>query len=99
MRYFSRQMLYGAFALAPALVLTSGCVDDESTLFIREAQAHVAGNCGVDNAPTSLALLRGQLDLAFQHQYRADILVGNQLVPRGNSAQLRTETARVELQG
>jgi hypothetical protein len=92
-------MLYGAMALLPAVALTSGCADDESTLFIRQAQAHVAGNCGVDNAPTSLALLRGQLDLAFQRQYRADLLVGNQLVPRGNSSQLRTETARVEIQG
>ena len=57
-------MLYGALALLPAVALTSGCADDESTLFIRQAQAHVAGNCGIDNAPTSLALLRGQLDLA-----------------------------------
>jgi hypothetical protein len=99
MESFSRRLLYGAMALAPAIVAGPGCADNESTLFIRQAQAHVAGNCGVDNAPSSLSILRGALDLAFQRQYRADLLVGNQLVPRGNASQLRTETARVEIQG
>jgi hypothetical protein len=85
--------------MALALVAGPGCADNESTIFIRQAQAHVAGACGVDNAPTSLSILRGSLDLAFQRQYRADLLIGNQLVPRGNSSQLRTETSRVEIQG
>jgi hypothetical protein len=99
MESFTRRMLFGAMALAPALLAGPGCADNESTIFIRQVQAHVAGSCGVDNSPTSLAVLRGSLDLAFQRQYRADLLVGNQLVPRGNSSQLRTETARVEIQG
>jgi hypothetical protein len=97
MKSFTGRMLYGAMALA--LLAGPGCADSESTLFVRQAQAHVAGSCGVDNAPTSLMILRGSLDLAFQRQYRADLLVGNQLVARGNSSQLRTETARVEIQG
>jgi hypothetical protein len=97
MESFTCRVLYGAMALA--LLAGPGCADPESTLFVRQAQAHVAGACGVDNAPTSLAILRGSLDLAFQRQYRADLLIGNQLVPRGNSSQLRTETSRVEIQG
>src|SRR5258705_11894197 len=97
MESFTGRMLYGAMALA--LLAGPGCADNESTLFVRQAQAHVAGSCGVDNAPTSLMILRGSLDLAFQRQYRADLLVGNQLVARGNSSQLRTETARIEIQG
>jgi hypothetical protein len=99
MESFTRRRLFGAMALAPVLLAGPGCADNESTLFIRQAQAHVAGTCSVDNAPTSLQLGRGHLDLAFQRQYLADLLVGNQLVPRGNSSQLRTETARIELQG
>ena len=92
-------MCRAAIALAPALLAGPGCADNESSLFIRQAQVHVPGSCPVDNSPTSLAILRGQLDLAFQQQYIADLLVGNQLVARGNASQLRTETARIELQG
>src|SRR5262249_44076341 len=99
MESFARRTLFGAMAIATALLAGPGCADNESTLFIRQAQAHVAGACGVNNQPASLSILRGSLDLAFQRQYRADLLVGNQLVPRGNSSQLRTETARVEIQG
>lgn len=94
-----RRKLAGAMALAPLLVGGPGCADSESMLFIRQAQALVAGKCTVDNSPSSVSLLQGTLDLAFQSQYRAALLVGNQLVPRGNSSQLRTETARVEVQG
>src|SRR5882757_5425154 len=93
------RMLFGAMALAPVLVAGTGCADSESMLFIRQAQALVAGKCTVDNSPSSVSLLHGSLDIAFQSQYRADLLVGNQLVPRGNSSQLRTETARVQIQG
>jgi len=68
-------------------------------LFIRQAQALVPGKCTVDESPSSVSLLQGQLDVAFQTQYVAALLVGNQLVPRGNSSQLRTETARIQIQG
>jgi len=99
MESFKRRTLCGLMALAPALMAGPGCADSESMLFIRQAQARVAGSCTVDNSPSSLVLVHGSLDLAFQRQYRAALLVGNQLVPRGNSAQLRTETARIQLQG
>jgi len=94
-----RRMLLGGLALVPALLAGPGCADSESMLYIRQVQARVAGNCAIDNAPGSLSLLRGSLDLAFQLQYSAALLVGNQLVPRGNSSQLRTETARIQVQG
>jgi hypothetical protein len=99
MKSFNRRTLFGPMAPAPALVAGPGCADSESMLFIRQAQARVAGSCTVDTSPSSLVLLRGSLDLAFQRQYQAALLVGNQLVPRGNSAQLRTETARIQIQG
>lgn len=71
-------------------------------LFVRQAQARVASGangCTVDNSPSSLFITEGTLDLAFRTEYTAALLVGNQLVARGNSSQLRTETSRVELQG
>jgi hypothetical protein len=99
MKSLIRRMLWGGLALAPALAAGPGCADSESMLFVRQAQARVAGTCGVDNVPSSLALLRGSLDLAFQLQYSAALLVGNQLVARGNASSLRSETSRIQIQG
>jgi hypothetical protein len=79
-----------------------GCVDDQGMLFVRQAQARVASGstgCTVENSPSSLFITEGTLDLAFRTEYTAALLVGNQLVARGNSSQLRTETSRVQIEG
>jgi len=89
-------------ALAPAVFAGPGCADSESMLFIRQVQAPAvgtSGGCTYQADPSSLFLASGALDLAFRLQYSAALLVGNQLVPRGNNAQLRTETARVRIEG
>jgi hypothetical protein len=88
----------GSMCAAPA------CTDSESSIFIRQAQAPIAGTstsggCQYDPSPSGLFLTTGTLDVAFRSQYSAGLLVGNQLVARGSSSQLRTETARVQLQG
>src|SRR5262245_8621497 len=80
----------------------SGCAEDQSMLFVRQAQARVpsgTSGCTADNSPSSLVITEGTLDLAFRTEYTAALLVGNQLVPRGNSSQLRTETSRVQIEG
>ena len=90
-------------ALAAAAVMASaGCADSESMLFIRQVQARLTTGstaCVADNTPTSPSLPGGVLDVAFRTQYTAALLVGNQLVGRGNSLQVRTETSRVEIKG
>ena len=89
-------------AAGSALLGGAGCADSESMLFIRQAQARVssgATGCTVDSSPSALFIPSGTLDLAFRTEYTAALLVGNQLVARGNSSQLRTETSRVELEG
>ena len=88
-------------AAGSALLGGAGCADSESMLFIRQAQARVTSGtgCTVDSSPSSLFIPSGTLDLAFRTEYTAALLVGNQLVARGNSSQLRTETSRVELEG
>jgi len=91
-----------AVVVAPALFAGPGCADTESMIFIRQAQAPISGTtggCQYDPSPSGLFLTQGTLDVAFRLQYTAGLLVGNQLVPRGNSTQLRTETARVQVQG
>jgi hypothetical protein len=80
----------------------AGCADSESMLFIRQVQARLttgATACVADNAPTSLSLTGGVLDVAFRTRYTAALLVGNQLVARGNSTQVRTETSRIDIRG
>jgi hypothetical protein len=94
--------LFLAAALGSALLGGTGCADSESMLFVRQVQARVASGatgCTVDSSPSSLFIPEGILDLAFRTEYTAPLLVGNQLVARGNSSQLRTETSRVEMEG
>jgi hypothetical protein len=89
-------------AFAAAVGGGAGCADDQSMLFVRQAQARVASGtngCVVDNSPSSLFITEGTLDLAFRTEYTAALLVGNQLVSRGNSSSLRTETSRIEIEG
>ena len=89
-------------AAGSALLGSGGCADPESMLFIRQAQARIssgATGCTVESSPSSLFITEGTLDLAFRTEYTAALLVGNQLVARGNASQLRTETSRVEIEG
>jgi hypothetical protein len=81
---------------------SSGCADSQSMIFVRQVQARVqkgTSGCAVDNNPTSIALTEGVLDVAFASEYHASLLVGSQLVARGNASQVRSETARVTVQG
>jgi len=77
--------------------LSAGCADNNQTIFIRQAQARDPGDgCVAKADPTGLFRNQGLVDTTLSAlEYRAPLLVGNQLVPRGNSATLRTETSRV----
>ena len=102
MKPFFRRAVVAAFAVGSAALASPGCADSESMIFIRQVQATVAngsGGCVADSSPSSLFITEGTLDVAFRLQYSAALLVGSQLVPRGNSSQLRTETSRIAMQG
>ena len=86
--------LFSALALSAA-----SCVDNDTSLYV-EGVLHVAPpGCEVSADPTSTRILRGTLDVAFLRSYVANVLVANQLTPRGSKAQLRTETMGVEIRG
>lgn len=96
-----RQKLIGSLIALGAfgLVLGPGCADNRSSIFIQGAMLIPQETCAV-KADTSVELLfRGVYDVAFAGtvapEYNAALLVGNQLVRRGNSTTLRTETSRV----
>lgn len=102
MKHFIRRAVVAALAIGSAVLASPGCADSESMIFIRQVQARVSSGsagCDPDASPSSLFITGGTLDVAFRLQYTAALLVGNQLVPRGNSSQLRTETSRIAIQG
>jgi hypothetical protein len=88
----------GAFLFLTAAVglLAASCADDESSIFIRGCLQVSDDSCTVTPDATAEQLFSGLLDPA-QADYTCPLLIGSQLVARGNSAQLRTETSRIVL--
>lgn len=79
-------------------VFASSCAVNESSLFIRGCLELPSDTCTVIPDISATEIFSGKLDPAQGTGYRGILLVGNQLVSRGNSAQLRTETSRIEIQ-
>jgi hypothetical protein len=88
----------GAVSLA-LLGATSGCADNESSLFIIGVLSIDDNECVVTPTPEGPFLFSGTLDLELRDSYTAPLLVGNQLTERGSRNQLRTETSRIRMQG
>lgn len=86
-------------SMLPLLALTTGCVDNDSSMYVEAVLAAVPPNCEYKADPSSTQLLTGVLDVAFLNSYEGAVLVANQLTPRGIKNQLRAETSGVELQG
>jgi hypothetical protein len=78
-------------------VVASACADNNQSLFIRQVQSPESGQCSYTNDPTADHYMSGFLDLMLVSEYRAVLLVGNQLVPRGNADMVRAETSRIQL--
>lgn len=88
----------GAFLLLSTMagVLGTSCVANESSLFIRSCLFFPVDMCKVTFDPSAAMRLEGTLDPA-QSDYLCPLLVGNQLVARGDIKQVRTETSRIEI--
>ncbi len=90
----------GASALvllgATVLALAPGCVENEGSFFIISAKSPSCGSTTVDSDD----LGSGTLDTVYGGgAYRATLLLGNQLVRRGNASKLQIETSRISLTG
>jgi hypothetical protein len=86
------------------LVLLAGlggqaCSDEETGLFIQGAMSLTAPQCSLRADPGSPLLLGGNLDVTQSPTYLASLLVGNQLTPRGDKQNLRTETMITTITG
>jgi hypothetical protein len=98
-RFSPRNLLAAGVLAASASLLSGGCADNESMLFVRAVLAWPPGQCVINPDPTSLIRLGGVLDRAFRSNYIAPLLIGNQLTVRGDRDTLRTESSRITLRG
>jgi hypothetical protein len=81
-----------------------GCVDVESMIFIRQVNLPKStgtsgSGCIIEPNPEGPFIAHGVLDVAFRREYIAGLVVGSQIVTRGNKAQIKTETSRVRIEG
>lgn len=89
----------GAAALlaASGALLSSACVRNESSLFVRACLAVPRDTCAVQASTNSPVITDGTVDSQYISQYVCTALIENQLVARGDSTKLRTETSRIEV--
>ncbi len=97
----SLSLALAASSLALASAALTGCADNDSGLYVRGVLALTPPDCTITADPSALHLLGGVMDVRVRQGlgYSAALLVGNQLVRRGDRDQLRTETSRVSLEG
>ena len=85
------------------LALVAGCTDDNPGFFIRGVLAPPtpagAAACTYTADPTAGMIGSGVLDIAFISSYTPSILVGNQLIARGDPTVPRVDTSRIVIQG
>lgn len=82
-------VLWGVLVAASA----AGCVVNESSLFVESVVEQSCDTVTVD----SPQVLTGTLDTRYGCSYSQKLVIGNQLVKRGDDNKLQTETSRVEI--
>lgn len=85
-----------AFFLALGAI---GCTEEQTGFFILGNVAVESPECVARAEGSSLLLDSGVLDVALKPDYEASLLVGSQLAPRGDKANLRTETMITTITG
>lgn len=75
------------------------CATNDSMMFIMGVYFRKEGACSPKPDLESPILAKGVMDRAFTGEYRAALLVGNQVTARGARDRLRTETSRIVLKG
>jgi hypothetical protein len=90
-------------AMSTAGVVAPACADNDKSIFVRAALAPSTnrqnGVCQYTADPQQPALLEGTLDLGVRDSYTAILLIGNQLIQRGDPLAVRVESSRIHLNG
>ena len=97
-RVFGRAALTVA-AVGGALGAFSACTDEQTGFVIMGNIATTPPACIARADANVTTYLEGVLDVGLTLQYRATLLVGNQLTPRGDKPNLRTETQITTITG
>jgi len=89
--------------VAVGSLLTPACADDDGSIFIHSALApptsRTGNSCTYTADPTQPALAQGLLDVGARDTYLVQLLVGNQMIQRGDPTAPRAESNRVHLDG
>jgi hypothetical protein len=88
-----------AAVLLGIMAVSGGCTEDQTGFFILGNVAAEAPDCVATTDPGSPMYSSGTLDVALRSEYEASLLVGSQLTPRGDKANLRTETMITTITG
>jgi hypothetical protein len=88
---------------ALATAFTPACAENDQSIFIRQALAPAQnrqnGMCVYTDDPTQTFISEGTLDVVLSDTYVARLLVGNQLIQRGNAASTAAEPNRAHVNG
>jgi hypothetical protein len=84
-----------AFLAGAASMLSSACVQNESSIFIRGCLQVPKDTCMQTGSTTSNFILDANIDGFLAGEYVCSALMENQLVARGDITKPRTETSRV----
>lgn len=97
------QTLLVATTAAVVFVITPACVTNDQSIFIRGALApsevRINGACIYTGDPTQPALFQGEIDVAVRDNYLAVLLVGNQMIARGDNLAPRSESNKAHING
>jgi hypothetical protein len=94
---FKTLLALGAACLSAGLL--PSCATNDSMMFITGVYYRKFGACTAKADFAAPTVDKGVLDLALASEYRAALIVGNQITERGSRERVRTETSRVALKG
>lgn len=89
----------GSAAVLCALGVSSACSDEQTGFFIQGNVRREPPDCIARAEGNTTLLGSGILDVGLRLDYDASLLVGNQLTPRGDKENLRTETMITTITG
>jgi hypothetical protein len=84
---------------AAAFASTPSCADNHESIFIRGVLKVSAPDCTAKADAGATLLSAGLLDVALTNSYGNFLLVGSQLIARGNPSNVRAEPNRVQMTG
>lgn len=94
-------MFLGVCAVGSAAI--PACATNDQSIFVRGVLAPSTNRqnntCVYTDDPSQPQLFSGRLDVGVRDNYQAVLLVGNQLIGRGDPDTLRAESNRVHIEG